>query len=123
MPGSGVRVSPQLLPPKRKSPANNGGAFTSYRLEAGQNHKLVAPILRPTVLVTAGGACRTLLAEGDDFESRGVDSAIRQITGHDRRALLAQCQVVLVGAAVVRVALDTYANARVPLQCVDLLVE
>src|SRR5207237_9657456 len=98
MPGPAVRVSPQLLPQKRKSPASKGGAFSSSRLEAGQNHKLVAPILRTAVLVAAGGACRTLLAEGDDFESRGVGSAIRQITGHDRRALLDQSQVLLGGS-------------------------
>src|SRR5207237_8899824 len=95
MPGSGVRVSPQLLPPKRKSPANSGGAFTSYRLEAGQNHKLVAPILRPAGLIPAGGACRTLLAEGDDFESRRSESALRGITGIDSAALLVHSHVAL----------------------------
>src|SRR5205823_9414006 len=105
-------------------PADLSAGFSHFlKLEPGNNNEFVAPILRATVFLAAGGARRTLFAVSYNLESRSIDSAIRQITGHDRRPLLAQRQIVFVGAAVIRVALDAYANARIPLQRIDLLVE
>src|SRR5256885_16328491 len=64
-----------------------------------------------------------LFAVADQLKPRRIDAPICQVAVTGRRATLAQCQVVLVGAAVVGVALDAHANARVALQRVDLLVE
>src|SRR4051812_77442 len=118
------RVSGIALWCNKKSPAGSGGAFSDYSvLEAGQNHKLVATIFGTAILFAGCRASGTFFAVRYDLEPRSVNTAIGHVTGNDRRAALAQCEVVFVGAAVIRVSLDPNANIGVPLHHVDFLIE
>src|SRR3954470_17953405 len=99
------------------------GFFCSGELHARQNHELVASVLRAAIFLARDGAGGMLFAVADQLKPRRIDTPIRQVAVNGRAATLAQCEFVLIRAAVVGVALDAYANARVALQCVDLLVE
>lgn len=72
------------------------GVFASGDLQAGQNHELVAPVLRAALLIVAGGARRPFFTVTHDLNSRRIDAAVRQIAVDNRGATLTQCHVVLV---------------------------
>src|SRR3954469_14625854 len=113
-----------IIASAQKNPVRNSdGVFLLRELHAGQNHEFVASVLRAAIFLARDGAGGMLLTVADQLKPRRIDTPIRQVAVNGRAATLAQCQIVLIRAAVVGVALDAYANARVALQCVDLLVE
>src|SRR5258707_10468183 len=83
---------------KTKTPRRRTGrgVFASGELQARQNHELVAPSLRPALVVAGRCASRLLFTVADDLNSRRIATAVRQITVDDNRAPLTQLHVVFI---------------------------
>src|SRR5256714_5459440 len=80
-----------------------------------------------TVLLPAGfvglGANRALLAIAHEVEAICRNAVVNEVPLGGSRRALAEGQVVLVGATLVSVTLDTYPHTRVSLQPRDLAIE
>src|SRR6266581_6113455 len=111
MPGSRVRVPPQLLIEsfRQKTPRRRAGrgVFASGELQTGQNYELVAPVFSTTILIARSRARGTLFAVAHDPDPRRIDSALGEIPADSSGTTLTQSHVVFVRPAVVGVAFDS----------------
>src|SRR6476646_1031639 len=84
--------------------------------------EVVATVLLPAGFVVLG-ANRALLAVRHEVEAICCNSVVNEVPLGGSRTALAEGQVVLVGATLVSVTLDTDSHTRVSLQPRDLLIE
>src|SRR5215210_5083623 len=84
--------------------------------------EVIATVLLPAGFVVLG-ANRALLAIAHEVEAICRNAVVNEVPLGGSRTALAEGQVVLVGATLVSVTLDTYPHTRVGLQPRDLAVE
>ena len=84
--------------------------------------EVIATVLLPAGFVVLG-ANRALLAITHEVEAICCNAVVNEVPLGACRTALAEGQVVLVGATLVSVTLDTYPHARVSLQPRDLAIE
>ena len=89
MPGSRVRVPPQLLTETQKGPSNSRRALsaTNRELEAGENHEFVATVLRAAVFFAGRRASRSLFAVCGNANPRSVNATIGEVAVRNRSAV------------------------------------
>src|SRR5688572_16942908 len=84
--------------------------------------EVIATVLLPAGFVVLG-ANRALLAITHEVEAICRNAVVNEVPLGGSRTALAKGQVVLVGATLVSVTLDTYPHTRVGLQPRDLAIE